>query len=138
MSERSEVLQVLRQWVQKAEQDLRVAEHLLASADPCVAEAVCFHAQQCVEKYAKAVLALNDIDPPKIHDIGAMLDQLPEFATVDLDEPARRRLTKYATLIRYPGTYDPVTLDEARAAVELARRARACLRQLLPTETLDL
>ena len=40
--------------------------------------------------------------------------------------------TKYATVLRYPGDYEPITLEEARAAVEMARRGRASLRTLLP------
>jgi HEPN domain-containing protein len=38
--------------------------------DDCFTDTVCFHAQQCVEKYLKAFLVLEGIDFPKTHDIG--------------------------------------------------------------------
>lgn len=44
-----------REWVDKAEGDATVAERELAAPNP-VSDAVCFHAQQCVEKYLKGVL----------------------------------------------------------------------------------
>jgi hypothetical protein len=47
-----------------------------------------------------------------------------------------RRLTKYAT-VTYPGDYDPITLEEAQRAVEIAWRARTELRCLLPVQATD-
>ena len=44
----------------------------------------------------------------------------------------QRRLTNYATLTRYPGGYEPISLDKARQAVRLARRVRREIRRLLP------
>ncbi len=37
-------------------------------------DAVCFHAQQCVEKYLKARLADGEVAFPKLHDLGALLN----------------------------------------------------------------
>jgi len=44
-----------REWVRKAEGDWQVANHEAAEASP-VNDAVCFHCQQCAEKYLKALL----------------------------------------------------------------------------------
>ena len=132
MSVPPEVLHVVGRWIEKAERDLIVAEHLLTETDLRLAESVCFHAQQCIEKYIKGVLALHDIDPPKSHDIGALAALLPDPGAVMLTVVEQRNATKYATVLRYPGDYEPITLEEARAAVEMARRARASLRTLLP------
>ena len=41
------------EWVQKAENDLEVAQLARWHADEPIADAVCFHAQQCAEKYLK-------------------------------------------------------------------------------------
>jgi HEPN domain-containing protein len=97
----------------------------------------CFHAQQCVEKYVKGVLTLRGIDFPKTHDIENVVARLPDAASVGLSIAEQRRLTDYATVTRYPGDYEPITAEEARAAVEMARRARASLRTLLPPEVLE-
>ena len=47
MNMRPEVIHVVRQWVQKAEHDLKNAEHTLTLEDDCPFDTVCFHAQQC-------------------------------------------------------------------------------------------
>ncbi len=47
-----------------------------------------------------------------------------------------RRFTAYATVTRYPGDYDPVSLTEARQAMKLARRVRSAVRKNLPKEAL--
>src|SRR5207249_11604075 len=43
------------EWLHKAENDRKVARREMESPDP-VHAAVCFHAQQCAEKYLKAFL----------------------------------------------------------------------------------
>ena len=45
-----------RAWVKKAESDLKTAEHTLTLKERCPFDTVCFHAQQCAEKYFKALL----------------------------------------------------------------------------------
>jgi hypothetical protein len=53
-----------------------------------------------------------------------------------LSPEEKRTLTGYATFMRYPGDYEPVSLAEVRAAVRLARRVRAEVRRLLPRKAL--
>lgn len=130
----SEDFDLVRQWFEKAENDFLAAECLLLSETEATIEAVCFHSQQGVEKYVKAVLTLHGIEFPKTHDIANVISRLPDPEVVGLSLVEEDRLTDYATVTRYPGDYDPITLEEARAAVELARRARASLRKLLPAE----
>jgi predicted nucleotidyltransferase len=56
MSELPEREALVRGWVVKAEHDLRNAEHTLTLEEDCPLDTVAFHAQQCVEKYLKALL----------------------------------------------------------------------------------
>ncbi len=50
-------LAAVRVWVDSAEGDLTHAEHALGVPDSkCPFNTVCFHAQQCAEKYLKAGL----------------------------------------------------------------------------------
>lgn len=130
MSEPLELQGLVHQWIEKAEEDWLVVQRLCAEGPAGV---VCFHAQQCVEKYVKAVLTLHGIDFPKIHGISELAALLPEPGVPVEQE----RLTDYATVTGYPGDYDPIGLEEAQAAVELARRARACLRRLIPEQILS-
>lgn len=60
-------------WLHYAKGDLNLA--LVAKGRRGILpEQVCFHAQQAREKALKAVLVLNDIEFPLVHDIEALLD----------------------------------------------------------------
>ena len=67
-------------------------------------EGVCFHAQQCAEKYLKARLCEADVPFRKVHDLVALLGSALGI------EPAWERfredlayLSAFAVGIRYPG-----------------------------------
>ena len=55
MSAALEILAVVRQWLDKAEGDLRAAVQILKMQEDCPYETVGFHAQQCAEKHLKAL-----------------------------------------------------------------------------------
>jgi HEPN domain-containing protein len=136
MPEDDHILAIVREWVDKAESDLKVAAHTLKLGKACPADMVCFHAQQCVEKYLKALLTLRKIDFPKTHDIAELIAFLPARSRPVLAVDEQRRLTSYATVTRYPGHYEPIEPIEARRAVALARRVRREVRRLLPRKAL--
>ena len=135
MSGTERTIQVVGEWVQKAENDLTNAAHALRLGARCPADTVCFHAQQCVEKYLKAYLSLAAIDFPKTHDIRLLLALLPKDARPAITLKDQRNLTAYATGARCPG-WGEISLTEARRAVAVARRARKEIRRLLPTKAL--
>jgi HEPN domain-containing protein len=136
MSEANEILVIARDWVQKAENDLKNAAYTLGMGEDCPTDTVCFHAQQCVEKYLKAFLVLKSINFPKAHDIKELIALLPSNSRPKLTPEEQRRLTDYATVTRYPGDYEPISLAEARRAVKIARGVRNEIRKLLPKEML--
>jgi HEPN domain-containing protein len=127
---------VAREWVEKAESDLKTAALGLRAGPEAPPDAICFHAQQCVEKYLKAYLALQGLPFPKTHDLEELLALLPRGVAVELSAAEQERLTNYATVTRYPGDYAPITPAEARRAVAAARRVRKGLRALLPRAAL--
>ena len=133
------LVRVAGEWVRKAENDLRNATHTLKLGEDCPTDTVCFHAQQCVEKYVKALLVLCGRDFPKTHNVDELLLRLPadvRTALTALTAEEQDRLTEYATVTRYPGDYEPIPLTEARAAVRLARRGRKAARAHLPPAAL--
>jgi HEPN domain-containing protein len=136
MPEHDRVLAVVREWVGKAENDLKNAAYTLQMDKECPTDTVCFHAQQCVEKYLKALLVLKGIDFPKTHDVSRVIALLPSRLSVDLTPEEQGRLTSYATVTRYPGDYEPISIAEARKAVRIARRVRKEIRAYLPKEAL--
>lgn len=62
---------VWREWIDKADADLHVAEQMAAEAavNLRVREIVGFHCRQAAEKYLKALLTRHQIEFPKTHDL---------------------------------------------------------------------
>jgi HEPN domain-containing protein len=129
-----EVIRVVREWAQKAENDLTTAAHTLKLGKRCPTDTVCFHAQQCVEKLLKALLVHHGRPFPKTHNLGLLWSLLPASVRPDLTLDEQQRLSDYATVTRYPGDYSAITLSEARIAVKVARRVRRHVLKRLPAE----
>ena len=88
-------------WLTFAFDDLRSAEILLAAG---IFNMVCFHAQQCVEKTIKAVLAALRQPLPRSHNL-IRLRQMAEEAlgySVDIDAEVLRFLNDVYLDSRYP------------------------------------
>jgi len=49
----SNAIHLTLNWIKKAENDLKIGKRELEAEDPAT-DMVCFHMQQCVEKYLKA------------------------------------------------------------------------------------
>lgn len=122
---------LVAEWLEKAEQDYKAMEALWACGQD-LWDGVGFHAQQCIEKYLKAILALHKQPVPKTHHLRVLLTQhvLPlEPVLQDLDTEALLLLTYGSVEARYPG----VTLNEAMASRlrETCHAMRSRLRNLL-------
>ncbi len=114
------------EWIEKAEGDWRVAQRELGSENP-VYDAVCFHAQQCAEKYLKAVLEEQGQDIPKTHDLVVLLNLLPDRPLeIEGERAALARLSTYAVGFRYPG--EDAAPEDAQESLEVARRIREQVR----------
>lgn len=132
-----QVVAAVREWVEKADNDLANAAHTLKLGKRCPTDTVCFHAQQCVEKYLKALLTLLEIDAPRTHSVDVLRARVPSRARPTITDDEQDRLTEYATVTRNPGDYEPISLAEARRAVRLARRVRKDVRRRLPRAALQ-
>ncbi len=136
MPESDKTAIVAREWTTKADNDLKTAAHTLKMGDKCPTDTVCFHAQQCVEKYLKAFLVVLEIELPRTHDIEILVSLIPKSIRLSLTIEEQRRLTEYATVMRYPGPYELISLSEAKQAVKFARRVRQKIRKLLQKDVL--
>ncbi|MFB0551925.1 MAG: HEPN domain-containing protein [Phycisphaerae bacterium] len=108
------------EWVAKAEGDFAMMERECQVTDNPNYDGICFHAQQCAEKYLKARLCEADITFSKIHDLVALLEQILEL------EPAWESfredlayLSDFAVTFRYPGES-----ADAESALDAQRRCR--------------
>ncbi len=113
------VITVVREWLAKAENDLLTATHTLTLGADCPTDTVCFHAQQCVEKYIKALLVFRATAFPQTHNIHVLRALLPPKLRPKLDRKVQDRLTAYATVLRYPGAGPDLSLSEARKSVAM-------------------
>ncbi|MGC8731945.1 MAG: HEPN domain-containing protein [Halothiobacillaceae bacterium] len=129
-----EEIAVASERVAKAESDLRAAATLLRTKD-CPTDVVCFHAQQVVEKYIKVLPTALQVEFPKTHNIGVLMQLLGPRHRIELSESEQDILTDYATTARDPGFGD-IPLSKARTSVALARRVRKHIRSILPREAL--
>jgi len=111
------------EWLEKAEEDYWAAVSLLRQTEHPVPNAVCFHCQQCAEKYLKAFLASRDVDIPKIHSLVTLGDMCSALdAQFGLITPQLEQLEVYAVEFRYPG--ESATQEEAYEAVEAMKQVR--------------
>lgn len=115
---------LINSWIDKAEKDLRSAIHELSFPD-VVTETVCFHCQQAVEKYLKAYLVFLGISFTKTHEIGELITKCEEKdrEISGLKEEADK-LTDYAIEVRYPEEWSEPGLEEAKKALEVAKKMR--------------
>jgi hypothetical protein len=93
--------EIIREWIDKAEEDAAVAEREGRVRKQPAPGAVCYHAQQCT---------------------------LEHFAAL-IDREGLVSLSRYATRFRYPG--EAANLSDAKQALLLMRRYRAILRGML-------
>lgn len=116
-------------WVEKAEEDFELSKSALQRKKPLPTGA-CFHAQQCAEKYMKALLISKGTDFPKTHDL-LMLNNLCSKAGIllEIEPKLLNTLTDYAVRTRYPGE-GPVLAD-AKEAMEITKLIRTFARKFL-------
>jgi HEPN domain-containing protein len=109
------------EWVSKAEGDFATMERESRVSDSPNFEGICFHAQQCAEKYLKARLCEAGIAFGKIHDLVALLDAtLGAAPSWEAHREDLAYLSGFAVSIRYPGE----SADQ-NCALDAQRRCRA-------------
>lgn len=124
---------VLREWLFKADGDLRVARREMAVEDGPNYDAICMHAQQCVEKLMKAALIAAEAEAPKTHNLvwlARLLVAVHPTWVYDADE--LDHLSRGAVKFRYPG--DSATAENAATALAVCERLRPTLLALLPAD----
>ncbi len=117
-----------KEWIQKAEGDFIIAGRAYRTRTVPVYDGVCFHTQQCLEKYLKARLCEAGIEIPKTHDLSALLDSvLPVEPLWEPFRPILEDLTSYAVAFRYPG--ETADKEIAHDALKKCRGIRIAIRE---------
>jgi len=121
------------EWIEKAEEDYDMAA-LARQASRPFHNSICFHAQQCIEKYLKAWLQETDVPVPRTHDLEELLvlivPTLPDWSQW---QPDFKRITEYAVNSRYPG--DSATAEDTEHAMRICDAVRQAVRASLKLST---
>ena len=136
MSVPPEVLDVLRQWVRKAEHDLEAARRIMAVDEGCPYDAACFHCQQATEKYLKALLTCLGIQAPRTHDLDRLLGLIPSEARPSVSAMELAAMNPYAVDVRYADDWRDPRREDAVQSLTLAEAVRTEIRLLLPHDSL--
>ena len=118
------------EWVAKAEGDFLTAGRELRTRKSPNYDAVCFHAQQCAEKYLKAFLQENERNIPKIHNLIELMLLCEEIdGTFEMLRADLVTMERYSVRVRYPGKF--AEKEEAQSAYAASGMARKFARQKL-------
>jgi HEPN domain-containing protein len=118
------------EWIEKAEGDFATMQREFRARKNPNYDAICFHAQQCAEKYLKPRLAQAGIEFGKIHDLVAILEQaLAVQSDWEIFREDLAYLSDFAVSFRYPG--ESADMDSAADAVRRCRFFRKIARSAL-------
>jgi HEPN domain-containing protein len=92
------VTEIVQNWIIKATHDYKIAMSELKTEDPAF-DMICYHFQQCVEKYLKAWLVMQNVEIRKTHNINIILEQcrLKDASFSELVDKGIGSLTIYAS-----------------------------------------
>jgi HEPN domain-containing protein len=122
-------------WITKGDNDLACARLMIQCDGPF--DTACFHCQQAVEKYLKAILAYSNRPIPHTHNLKLILQEcLQVFPTFGLEESDVAWLTPYAVELRYDLTFAP-SRKEAQEAVQAVLGVREKVLLVLPARPSD-
>lgn len=117
-----------KEWIKKSEGDVGTAVRESSVKEGANWDAVCFHAQQAVEKYLKGIL--QEIEKPfsKTHDLSVLLElALSEFSELSVLADDLEWLSALAVEFRYPG--EEALEEDAKHALAIMERALSLLKQ---------
>ena len=117
------------EWWRTLKEDYAVVQQLQHGQNP-IYNAICFHAQQCVEKYLKAWLQEANIPFPRTHDLKELLELIvPSVPIWQVWEPD----FSIAFQVRCSDSLSraSATADDAEYAVHICDTVRRSVREQL-------
>ena len=122
--------QLTLEWIEKAEGDFNLLEREIRARKNPNYDAVCFHAQQCAEKYLKGRLIEAGIKFPKTHDLVLLMDlTLPVEPLWEIHRDALSFLSGFGVEFRYPG--ESADLAMAKKVQKSGRAFRTLARETM-------
>jgi len=116
-------------WTDRAKEDFELSKRSLRGKQPLTYGAT-FHAQQCIEKYLKALFVSRSIPFPKTHDLSALCVIAENNGILlPVSQDVLLELSTYAVETRYPG--DTPTIEMAMDAFKYAELIQKFIRRIL-------
>jgi HEPN domain-containing protein len=132
---RDDKMEVVRAWFKKAQNDIINAENTIKmETPPC--DTICFHAQQCAEKYLKGFLSFHEIDFPKTHSLEDLVELCKQvIPEIEAELENIEILSSYGVEVRYPDeVYYDIPREDAQEAIDLALKVKAVVLKYLEGE----
>lgn len=109
-----------REWIVKAQNDLKSAEILYKEKGPT--DSLCFHCHQVIEKTLKAFLIFKKKKVPRVHDLIHLLN-LCKKADNNLEKFSEKVsfLNRYYIETRYPSEIIAYSRKECEEALDIAQ-----------------
>jgi len=120
------------EWIKKAESDLKTGKDEFMTFEPAT-DTICFHMQQCVEKYLKDFLIFNGKEIKRTHIIEELVKDCEDIDSEfhQLFEVGIQNLTDFAVELRYPGEFMFPSVEETKEAIKIAEKAKAFVMEKL-------
>lgn len=138
-----EVAEVVRRWIRKsglpnraskAQHDVEAARRISSEEEGCPYDTACFHCQQGVEKYLKALLTLFGVPAPRTHDLEALNALLPAGARIPVSVEQLAVLNPYAVGTRYADDWREPVPEEAARAFSVLGNVQQHVLSVVPSE----
>jgi HEPN domain-containing protein len=118
-------------WLERAESSYKLG--IIEETEGIFYEDLCFQLQQACEKSLKALLIHNDIDPPKTHSFGILLEEIKKITQIPSEIKDVISLNNYAVQTRYPGDYVPVDEEEYLEIKEISENVLKWVKDTIST-----
>lgn len=114
-----------REWIAKADRDFKIGKDEFATEGP-VTDMICFHMQQCTEKYLKAFLIFNSREIRRTHIVEELIRECIEIDSdfQQLFEIRAHNLTDFAVELRYPSDVSLPSNEETKEAIDITEKVK--------------
>lgn len=120
--------EIVHWFVQRGDRHLYAADVLVTHDGEEAADAACYHAEEAVDKYLKALLTLHGIAAPRTHDLNYIHNLIPREHRLDITTSDLIFLSTYG-IERW---WDP-DHEQARKALAVAQTVSRLTVEKLPT-----
>lgn len=123
-------LQIISEWLKKADEDFQFASLNLREQRPFYAQ-ICFHFHQMAEKYLKAYIVANELEFRKIHDLPLLLKICSsKDSSLDILREPCEYLNAFYIETRYPVHWPTnYSYDVAQRALSAAEEIRSVIEE---------